>query len=72
MDDLTVELVRNDEFFHHPLFDYSCEFGNGDSMFVRAHKMAEELIAAWRSPVSGKVQEAIRRFFAELYKQLEK
>ena len=72
MDDLTVELVRNDEFFHHPLFDYSCEFGNGDSMLVRSHKMAEELVAAWRSPVSEKVQEAIRRFFAELYKQLEK
>ena len=41
-------------------------------MFVRAHKMADELVAAWRSPVSGRVQEAIRRFFAELYKQLEK
>ena len=72
MDDLTVQLARGDEFFRHPLFDYSCEFGSGHSMLVRAHNKAEELVAAWRSPISGKVREAIHRFFAELYKKSEK
>jgi trimethylamine:corrinoid methyltransferase-like protein len=72
MDDMTVKLARGDEFFRHPLFDYSCEFGSGDPMLARAHSKVEELVAAWKSPVPGKVQEAIQRFFADLYNKIEK
>lgn len=62
-DDLTLELMRSDEFFRDPIFDLSGGHGLGKSMLERAHQRVEELVAKFKNPVPETVQEAIRRHF---------
>lgn len=62
-DDLTVKLMRSDEFFRDPIFDLSGGIGPSRSMLERAHQRVEELVTGFRSPVPEQVQEAVRRHF---------
>ena len=70
-DELTLELLRSDEFFDNEVFDYSGTCGPYPSMLERAHEKAEAIVADFESPVSGNVQEALRRFFHDEYARLE-
>ena len=62
-DEMTLKLLRSDEFFFNELFDYGgCHEGQ-PSMLERAHRKVEEMTADFRSPVPEEVQEELRRFF---------
>ena len=69
-DDLTLDLLRGDEFFSNDLFDYSGAASEGDSLLSRAHDKVESIVADFRSPLPGNVQEDLRRYFAEAYHKL--
>lgn len=66
-DDLTIELMRSDEFFSSDIFDYSGGRPQGRSLLERAHSRVEELVAGFTSPVPGEVQESLRAHFRRLY-----
>jgi trimethylamine:corrinoid methyltransferase-like protein len=63
MDDLTLELLRSDEFFSDDLFDFSGGYEEGPSLLERAHARAEALVAAYEPGVPGRVQENLDRWF---------
>ena len=62
-DDLTLELLRSDEFFSNELFDYGELHEGQPAMFERAHEQIEELTAGFECPHPEGVQEELRRFF---------
>lgn len=64
-DDLTLELLRSDEFFDNELFDYSDLHEGQPSMLERAHQKAMEMTAGFECPHPGKVQDELRRFFRD-------
>ncbi|MCX6992577.1 MAG: trimethylamine methyltransferase family protein [Kiritimatiellaeota bacterium] len=64
-EDLTIEQLRGNEFFANELFDYSAGKEH-ESMLERAHARAESLIAGFKSPLSEKTQEDLRRYFAKV------
>jgi len=66
-DDLTLELLRSDEFFQHDVFDLGGGYAPGQSLLERAHDKVEQLVADFESPVPGDVQENLRRYFHDLY-----
>jgi trimethylamine---corrinoid protein Co-methyltransferase len=70
-DDLTVELMRSDEFFRDDVFD--CSGGHGDSrpMLERAHERVERLVASYQSHVPGDIEESLRRYFHDLYGKIK-
>jgi len=68
-DDLTVELMRSDEFFRDDVFDLSGGHGTGRPMLERAHERVEQLVAGYESRVPGDIQENVRRHFHDLYKK---
>jgi trimethylamine--corrinoid protein Co-methyltransferase len=71
MDDLTLRFLRSDEFFSHPLLDYSGGVEpNSKPLLVRAHERADEIAASTRSPHCEQVQERVRRYFADEYRKL--
>jgi trimethylamine--corrinoid protein Co-methyltransferase len=71
-DDLTLQLLREQEFFSHELFDYAGETAaDSPSMLARAHQAAEQMAANPQSPHPGRVQEELRRYFRGRYRQLE-
>lgn len=65
-DELTVELMRSDEFFRDGVFDLSGGQGESRSLLARAHDRVEQLVAGYQSRVPGDVQENLRRRFHEL------
>lgn len=68
VDDLTLELMRSDEFFHGGCFDFSGGYEPGAlSMVERAHEQAGNLVSDYRSRVPGPVQEAVKGYFYEKY-----
>jgi trimethylamine--corrinoid protein Co-methyltransferase len=67
-DDLTVDLLRSDEFFHDEIFDLSGGQGNSKGFLERAHERVEQMVASHTSRVPGEIQEALRRYFRELYR----
>lgn len=69
-DELTLQLLRSGEFFASDLFDHSGTCGPSPSLLERAHHRVEELVADFQSPVPGKVQEGLRRYFDGQYKKL--
>jgi trimethylamine--corrinoid protein Co-methyltransferase len=71
-DELTLKLMREGEFFGNDLFDMACEFGEGQPILVRAHNRVEEMLAKYKCPVPENIQEDIRRYFANLYRKLER
>lgn len=66
-DDLTVELMRSDEFFQDDVFDLSGGHGDGRPMLERAHDRVEQLVSGYQSKVPGDIQEGLRRHFKDLY-----
>jgi trimethylamine:corrinoid methyltransferase-like protein len=69
MDDLTIELLRSQEFYSHELLDYSGS-SEAASLLESAHQKAEDLIAGYKSPVPVKIQDGLRAYFAGLYEKM--
>ena len=67
-DDLTLELLRGDEFFASPHLDLSGGYDPAaPDAYELAHRQVEELTAGYQPTVPTKVQEAIREFFRKRY-----
>jgi len=67
-DDLTLELLRSDEFFQTPYMDLTGgNEGDAPGMVERAHATAEQLVESYQSTVPEKVRKAIRDFFRDKY-----
>lgn len=69
-DELTLDLMRSDEFFRDDVFDLSGGHGAGKSLLERAHQRVEQLLDGYKSRVPGDIQEGLQRHFAELYGRL--
>jgi len=69
-DELTVGLMRSDEFFQDDMFDLSGGHGDGRPMLERAHERVEQLVAGYQPRVPGDIQEGLRRHFRELYRRV--
>lgn len=70
VDDLTVDLMRSDEFFQDDVFDLSGGHGDSKPLLERAHERVEQLVAGYQSRVPGDIQEALRRHFHDLYRRM--
>ncbi len=70
IDDLTMKLLRSDEFFPGNLFDTSGGYESAPSILENAHRQVEELTADFKSPVPEKIQEDLKRYFHDLYKKM--
>jgi trimethylamine--corrinoid protein Co-methyltransferase len=70
-DDLTLELMRSDEFFRDEVFDLSGGHGQGRSFLERAHVRVEQLVADYQSRVPGDIHEELRRYFHDCYRKME-
>lgn len=67
-DDLTLDLLRSDEFFASPVLDLTGGYRpDAPGIYAKAHDTVEQLVAGYRSSVPDRVVEAIRRFFADRY-----
>ncbi|MCL1855590.1 MAG: trimethylamine methyltransferase family protein, partial [Clostridia bacterium] len=66
MDDLTMERLRDSEFFSSPLFDESGEAGEGTPMLERAHDEARRIDEGFHSPVPADIARALRDRFEQL------
>jgi trimethylamine--corrinoid protein Co-methyltransferase len=71
MDDLTLKLIRSEEFFSSDLFDMTGGYEVSRSILEKAHKKVEEITADYTSPVPENIQEAFRRYFHDQYKIFE-
>jgi trimethylamine--corrinoid protein Co-methyltransferase len=69
-DDLTLELMRSDEFFRDDIFDLGGGHGRGKSFLERAHERVEQMVDGYQSRVPGDIQEGLRRHFGELYRRI--
>lgn len=65
-DDLTLELMRGDEFFSNDLFDRFVASAAGPGMLERAHAQVEELVADFVSPIPDRLHENLQRYFHDL------
>jgi len=70
VDDMTVDLLRTDEFFHDDLFDLSGGFAESTSLLERAHAKVEELTRDFTCPLSEKVQAELKAYFTREYEKL--
>ncbi len=70
MDDLTLKLLRSDEFFSSSLFDTSGGYAPAPSILENAHRRVEALTAEYSSPVPGNIQERLKRYFHDLYRKM--
>lgn len=70
IDDLTLKLLRSEEFFSNSLFDVSGGYEPAPSILENAHRKVEELTADFKSPVPEKIQEDLKRYFHDLYKKM--
>jgi trimethylamine---corrinoid protein Co-methyltransferase len=61
-DELTLQLMRGEEFFAGELFDLSGST-EGTPLLQRAHERVEKLTADTTSPLPETTQEALRRYF---------
>lgn len=67
-DDLTLELLRSDEFFTSPYLDLTGGYApDAPGIHEKAHETVRSLVAEHQPRVPGNVVEAIRRFFAARY-----
>ena len=71
-DQLTIDLLRGDEFFDSPQFDMTGGYGNdAPSMLDKAHEEVENRIAHHQSTVADTVREAVRGFCRAKYQARE-
>ena len=67
-DDLTLDLMRSEEFFNSPYFDLSGGYeSDAPGMHEIAHQKVEQMLAEYQPEVPGAVREAVERFFASKY-----
>ena len=67
-DDLTMAMLRSDEFFDSEYMDLSGGYlDNAPSMWEIAHHKVEELVNNYKPTVPEKVQQAIQNHFKEKY-----
>ena len=67
-DNLTLELLRSDEFFESPGFDLSGGYvENAPSMYEKAHQQVCEISENYIPDVPDKVKTAIKAFFKDKY-----
>jgi trimethylamine---corrinoid protein Co-methyltransferase len=67
-EDLTLELLKSDEFFNSPFFDLSGGYvADARGMYEIAHEKANELVSRYKPTVPEKIQSAIKDFFRGKY-----
>ena len=67
-DDLTLDLMRSDEFFWSEYSDLTGGYQkDAPGMYEIAHQTALDLVAGYKPKVPEKVQEAIKNFFKDKY-----
>jgi len=67
-DDLTLELMRSDEFFWSEYADLTGGYGNdAPGMYEIAHQTALDLVANYKPKVPERVRQAIKNFFKDRY-----
>ena len=67
-DQLTLDLLRSDEFFDSPYFDLTGGYVKGaPGMYQIAHQKVEELVSAYKPTLPEKVRAAIKDFFKDRY-----
>ena len=69
-DELTLDLMRSDEFFRDDVFDLSGGQGESRPLLERAHERVEQLVEGYQSRVPGDIQEELKRHFVELYRRM--
>ena len=71
-DDLTIELLRSDEFFSSEFMDMTGGYVEGaPGMYEIAHQKADDLVDNYKPTVPGKIREAIKEHFATKYQSPE-
>ncbi len=65
-DELTLDLLESDEFYKSDLPDMSGGYEISNSLLENAHNKVEELTTGFVSPVPGKIQEDLERYFHSL------
>lgn len=70
IDDFTLKLLRSDNFFSSKIFDISGGYEQTSSILENAHRRVQELTEHYESPVPGNIQEGLRRYFHDMYKNL--
>jgi trimethylamine--corrinoid protein Co-methyltransferase len=68
-DELTLNLLRSDEFFDSELFDHTGTYGPYPSLLERAHDKVEQIVSGFENPLPGQVREDLERHFHKLYRQ---
>jgi trimethylamine:corrinoid methyltransferase-like protein len=68
-DDLTLNLLRSEEFFENSLLDYSGGYEDAPSLLESAHEKVEDLIRSFKSPVPDRIQADLREYFEKIYKK---
>ena len=69
-DELTVELMRSDEFFRDNVFDLSGGQGYSKPLLERAHDRVEQLVAGYQPRMPDDIQENVQRHFHDLYRRI--
>ena len=68
-DDLTIEMLRGDEFFHSPHLDLSGGYIDcAPGMLEKARQTVNDLVENYKPTVPEAVQTAVREFFRDKYK----
>ena len=66
-DEMTLELLRSEEFFGSDLFDYEDIHESGTGMLAKVHRRAEEMVAGFESPLPEETREELGGFFRREY-----
>ena len=67
-DQLTVDLLRSEEFFTSPYLDLTAGYEhNALGMYEKSHQTAADLVRQYKPTVPEKIRTAIRGFFQEKY-----
>jgi trimethylamine:corrinoid methyltransferase-like protein len=68
VEDMTMDLLKSDEFFESEFFDMSGGYVDGvKGMYEIAHEKANALVANFKPTVPAKIQAAIKEFFHKRY-----
>ena len=68
-EDLTIALMRSDEFFESRHFDLSGGYEpDAPGMYEKAHQEADQLVADYRSRVPERVVAAVKQYFQGKYR----
>ena len=68
MDDLTLKMLHEPEFFENDLFDMTGSEA-GKWILQRAKEKVDEMVTQFQSPLPGNLQENLRRYFHDIRKK---